>query len=135
MTKKAQISITYAYPNIYWFYEKEANGNFKFLVMTYEPIAGHAQHDNYWGGPSKGNKISKRPPILSSSSIRCQKRQQKITLNSNLLYKFKWGVIFCCHFWHRLEDEVEIGGLFEILLPLTQYEMDLVNLKVNMRGL
>ena len=68
--------------------------------------------------PIKGNKISKRHPILSSSSSRWQKWQQKITLNSNLLYKFKWGVIFRCHFWHRLEDEVEIGGLFEILLPL-----------------
>ena len=66
----------------------------------------------------KGNKISKRPLILISSSSRCQKWQQKITLKSNLQYKFKQGVIFHCRFWHRMEDEVKIGGLFEILLPL-----------------
>ena len=38
MTKNAKISITYIYPNIYGFYENEANGNFAFLVITYEPI-------------------------------------------------------------------------------------------------
>ena len=32
--------------------------------------------------------------------------------------KFKRGVIFHCRFCHWLEDEIEIGGLFEILLPL-----------------
>ena len=66
----------------------------------------------------KGNKISKRPSILISSSSRCQKWQQKNILNSNLLHKSKQGVIFCCRFWHQMEDESKIGGLFQILLPL-----------------
>ena len=66
----------------------------------------------------KGNKISKRPSILFPSSSQCQKWQQKITPYLNLYCKFKQGVIFCCPFWHRLEDENKIEGLFEILLPL-----------------
>ena len=55
----------------------------------------------------KGNKISKRPPILTSSFIRCQKRQRKITPCLNLYSKFELGVIFCCRFWHQLEDEIK----------------------------
>ena len=66
----------------------------------------------------KGNKISKRPPNLSSSSSWCQKRQQIITPRLNLYSNFEFRVIFCCSFWHRLEDELEIGGPLEIFLPL-----------------
>ena len=52
---------------------------------------------------TKGNKISKIFPI---------------TPHLNLYSKFELRVIFCCRFWHRLEGELKIGGLFEILLPL-----------------
>ena len=34
-------------------------------------------------------------------------------------------------FWHRLEDEIEIGGLFEILLPLILDKREV--LKTNIR--
>ena len=57
------------------------------------------------------------------------KRQQKITPHSNLQYKFKQGVIFHCHFWHRLEDEIRIGCLFEILLSLNGRSLKIVYMK------
>ena len=68
----------------------------------------------------KGIKISKRPPILISPSSQCQRRLRKIAPHLNLYSKFELGVIFCCRFWHQLEDEIKIGGLFETLLPLSE---------------
>ena len=67
---------------------------------------------------SKGNKISKRPSISFSSWSQCHKLQRKITPCLNLYRKFKWGEIFCCGFWHRLENENEVEDIFKILLPL-----------------
>ena len=71
------------------------------------PTSEHIQKQlkssqEYFFTPFKGDKISKRPPILISSSSWCKKWQRKITLSSNLLYKFKRRVIFCCRFWQRL---------------------------------
>ena len=37
----------------------------------------------------------------------------------NLYSKLELREIFCCRFWHRLEDEIKIGVFFEILLPLS----------------
>ena len=67
----------------------------------------------------ESNKISKRPPISISSSSWCQKWHGKITPHLNLFNEFKSRVNFCYRFWHWLKDEIKIGGLFKIFLPLT----------------
>ena len=54
-----------------------------------------------------------RTPISISSFSRCQ-----ITTHLNFYCKFESGVNFCSCFWHWLEDEIKIGGLFKIWLLL-----------------